>query len=127
VLCPEEGVELFKLDLHFKEKVVIISLNGNFEKFDTMEVIERVEEQIKCRRCKIIFVLNGVQRIDKHGVEALVSSMAMVKAWGGKIILADIPGPIRDFPQFKDGLRGFEIYDTESEALQHITVQSETR
>ena len=57
----------------------------------------------------------------------MVSSMAMVKTWGGKIILADIPEPIRDFPQFKDGLRGFEIYDTESKALKHFIVQFETR
>ncbi len=93
---------MLKLYLHFKEKVVIISLNGDFKKFDTIEVIEQVEKQIRCKRYNIVFVLNGVQSIDKHGVEALVSSMAMVKAWGGKIILADIPEPIRDLPQFKD-------------------------
>ena len=104
---------------------MIISLNGNFKKFYTMEVIEQVEEQIKCRRYNIIFLLNGVQSIDKHGVEVLVSSMAMVKVWGGKFVSADIPGPRRDLPQFKDGLRGFEIYDSESEALKYFTVQSE--
>ncbi len=116
---------MFKLNVHPKGETVIIALNGNFEKFDTIEVIERVEQQIRCRRYNIIFLLNGVQRIDKHGVEALVSSMSMVKAWGGKVILADIPAPIRDLPQFKDGLRGFEIYDSESEALKCFTVQSE--
>ena len=51
--------------------------------------------------------------------------MSMVKAWGGKVILADIPGAIRDLPQFQDGLRGLEIYDSESEALKCFTVQSE--
>jgi len=25
-------------------------------------------------------------------------------------------------PQFKDGLRGFEIYDSESEAMKHVAV-----
>ena len=113
------------MNLHLKERTVIISLNGNFKKFDTMEVIEQVEEQIRCRRYNIIFLLNCVQSIDKHGVEALVSSMSMVKAWGGKVVLADIPGPIRDLPQFQDGLRRFEIYDSESEALKYFTVQSE--
>lgn len=108
---------MFKLTVHLEGENVTISLNGNFEKFDTFEVIERVEEQIRCRRYNIIFVLNGVQSIDKLGVEALVSSMAMVKVWGGKVVLADIPGPIRDLPQCKDGLRWFEIYDTESETL----------
>ena len=83
---------MFKLNVHLKERTVIISLNGNFNKFDTMEVIEQVEQQIRCRRYNIIFLLNGVERIDKHGVEALASSMSMVKAWGGKVILADIPG-----------------------------------
>ena len=116
---------MFKLNVHLKERTVIISLNGNFNKFDTMEVIEQVEQQIRCRRYNIIFLLNGVERIDKHGVEALVSSMARVKAWGGKVVLADIPGPIRDLPSFKDGLRKFEIYDSESEALKYFTVQSE--
>jgi hypothetical protein len=48
----------------------------------------------------------------------------MVKAWGGKVILADIPKPIRDLSQFKGGLGSFEIYNTESEALKHFTVQS---
>ncbi len=127
MVCPEKGVELLKVYLHFKEKVVIISLNGDFKKFDTIEVIEQVEKQIRCKRYNIVFVLNGIQSIDKHGVEALVSSMAMVKAWGGKIILADIAEPIRDLPHFKDGLRGFEIYDTEFEALKHFIVQFETR
>ena len=51
--------------------------------------------------------------------------MARVKAWGGKVVLADIPGPIRDLPPFEDGLRKFEIYDSESEALKYFTVQSE--
>ena len=116
---------MFKLNIHPKGETVIIALNGNFKKFDTMEVIERVEEQIRCRRYNIIFLLNGVERIDKHGVEALVSSMSMVKAWGGKVVLAGIPGPIRDLPQFQDGLRRFEIYDSESEAMKHFAVQSE--
>ena len=98
---------MFKLNIHPKGETVIISLNGNFEKFDTIEVIERVEQQIRCRRYNIIFLLNGVQRIDKHGVEALVSSMSMVKAWGGKVILADIPAPTRDLPPFQDRLKGF--------------------
>lgn len=118
---------MLKLYLHFKEKVVIISLNGDFKKFDTIEVIEQVEKQLRCKRYNIVFVLNGVQSIDNYGIEALSSTMLMVKAWGGKIILADIPEPIRDLSQFKDGLGGFEIYDTESEALKHFIVRFETR
>ena len=41
---------MFELNVHPKGETVIISLNGNFENFDTMEVIEQVEEQIRCRR-----------------------------------------------------------------------------
>ncbi len=113
---------MFRLDMHLSGEIVVISLNGNFEKFNTMEVIEKVEQQIGRQRYNIIFVLNGVQSIDNYGVEALVSSMSMVKAWGGKVVLADIPKPIRDFPQFKSRLGEFETYDTESEALQHVAV-----
>jgi anti-anti-sigma regulatory factor len=53
-----------------------------------MEVIEQVEQQIRHRRYNIIFILNGVQSIDNYGVEALFSSMSMVKAWGAKVILS---------------------------------------
>jgi len=113
---------MFKLNVHPKGETVILSLNGDFKKYDSIEPIEQVEQQIRCRRYNIIFVLNGVLSIDNYGIEALVSSMAMVKAWGGKVILADIPGPIRELPQFKDGLRGFEIYDSESEAMKHVAV-----
>ena len=113
---------MFRLDMQLEGETVVISLNGNFEKFNTMEVIEKVEQQIGCRRCDIIFVLNGVQSIDNYGVEALVSSMSMVKVWGGKVILADIPKLIRDFPPFKSRLGDFEIYDTESEALKHVAL-----
>ena len=113
---------MFELDMHLEGEIVVVSLNGSFERFNTMEVIEKVEQQIGCQRCNIIFVLNGVQSIDNYGVEALVSSMSMVKVWGGKVILADIPKPIRDFPQFKSRLGEFEIYDTESEALKHFAV-----
>jgi anti-anti-sigma regulatory factor len=121
MISLSKRANMFKLNLHLKGETVIISLNGNFERFDTIEVIERVEEQIRCRRYNMIFILNGVQSIDNYGVEALFSSMSMVKAWGGKVILADIPKPIRDLPPFRDGLRGFEICDTESEALRHFT------
>jgi hypothetical protein len=48
--------------------------------------------------------------------------MSMVKVWGGKVILADMFKPIRDFPQFKSRLGEFEIYDTKSEALKHVAV-----
>ena len=47
--------------------------------------------------------------------------MSMVKAWGGKVILADIPKPVRDLPQFKGESSSFEIYETELEALKHFT------
>jgi anti-anti-sigma factor len=113
---------LFELDIHLEGEIAIISLNGSFERFNTMEVIEKVEQQINCQRCNIIFVLNGVKSIDNYGVEALVSPMSMVEVWGGKVILADIPKPIRDFPQFKSRLGEFEIYDTKSEALKHVAV-----
>ena len=66
--------------------------------------------------------MKGVKNIDNYGIEALVSSMSIVKVWGGKFILADISKPIRDFPQFKSRLGQFEIYDTESEALKHVAV-----
>ena len=66
--------------------------------------------------------MEGVKSINNYGVEALVSSMSMVKVWGGKVVLADIPKPIRDFPQFRSRLGEFEIYDTESEALKHFAV-----
>jgi len=113
---------MFKLNVHLKERTVILSLNGDFKKYDSIEVIEKVEQQIGCQRYNVIFTMEGVKSIDNYGIEALVSSMSMVKVWGGKVILADIPGPIRELPQFKDGLRGFEIYDTESEALKHVAV-----
>jgi anti-anti-sigma factor len=112
---------LFKFDLHLEGEIVIISLNGNFEKYDTIEVIEKVEEQLGPQRHNILFVMNAVQSIDNHGVGALLSSMSMVSSWGGKVILADIPELIRESPPLKGRLGEFEIYDTESEALKHFT------
>ena len=113
---------MFRLDMHFEGETVVISLNGNSKKFNTLEVIEKVEQQIWRQRYNVIFTMEGAKSIDNYGVEALVSSMSMVKVWGGKVILADIPKPIRDFPQFKSRLGDFEIYDTESEALKHVAV-----
>ncbi len=40
--------------MHLEREIVVISLNGNFEKFNTMEVIEKVKQQIGCQRCNII-------------------------------------------------------------------------
>ena len=113
---------MFELDMHLEGEIVVISLDGNFEKFNTMEVIEKVEQQIRCQRYNVIFTMEGEKSIDNYGIEALVSSMSMVKVWGGKVVLADMFKPIRDFPQFKSRLGEFEIYDTESEALKHVAV-----
>jgi len=68
--------------MHLEGEVVVISLNGNFERFKTIEVIEKVEQRIGCQRCNIIIVLNGIQSIDNYGVEALVSSMFYVHGEG---------------------------------------------
>ena len=116
-----KGATLFKLALHLAGDIVIISLNGNFEKYDAIEMIEMVEEQISLQRHNILFVMNGVQSIDNLGVRALLSSMSMVSSWGGKVILADIRELIRESAPLKGRLREFEIYDTESEALKHFT------
>jgi anti-anti-sigma factor len=109
------------LDLHLEGEIVIISLTGNFEKYDAIEMIEKVEEQISLQRHNILFVINAVQSIDNLGVGALLTSMSMVSSWGGKVILADIPELIRESPPLKGRLGEFEIYDTESEALKHFT------
>ncbi len=37
---------MFRLDMQLEGEIVVISLNGNFEKFNTMEVIEKVEQTI---------------------------------------------------------------------------------
>lgn len=79
---------------------------------------EAVRNALDCGATKILLNLGGVTTIDSSGVGELVSSCTTVSSRGGKLKLFNLPFKVQDVLTITQLITVFDVYDTESEALE---------
>lgn len=69
---------------------------------------------------RLVMDLGRVEFIDSAGLGALISCFKMLRANGGDMKLANVPGPVRTVFEITRLLRVFDTYPTVEEAMKSL-------
>ena len=99
--------------------VTILDLNGRITIGSGEEALRNaMQEIINKGVTKILINMSGVTMIDSSGIGELVSAYTTATGRGAKLKLANLPAKVSDILTITQLITVFDVYDTESEAVQ---------
>jgi anti-sigma B factor antagonist len=99
--------------------VTILDLNGRITIGSGEEALRNaMQEIINNGTKKILINMSGVTMIDSSGIGELVSAYTTATGRGAKLKLANLPAKVSDILTITQLITVFDVYDSESEAVQ---------
>jgi anti-sigma B factor antagonist len=99
--------------------VTILDLNGRITIGSGEEALRNaMQEIINNGAKKILINMSGVTMIDSSGIGELVSAYTTATGRGAKLKLTNLPAKVSDILTITQLITVFDVYDSESEAIQ---------
>jgi anti-sigma B factor antagonist len=83
-----------------------------------VELRQNIEDSLTAGRAKLLLNLKGVSHIDSTGIGEMVGCLITVKRKGGAMKLLNLSPKINDILQVTQLITVFDVYDSESEAIE---------
>jgi anti-sigma B factor antagonist len=108
-----------KFNVRQSGDVTILDLSGRITIGSGEEALRNsMQEIINNGAQKILINMSGVTMIDSSGIGELVSAYTTATGRGAKLKLANLPAKVSDILTITQLITVFDVYDTESEAVQ---------
>ena len=104
-------------------ETAVLFLSGKLDLNSATEVKNKVKELLgkKCRN--LIFNLEKVEFINSSGLGALVSILKDVRLYKGKMFLTNLSLYVKEIFEITQLQEIFDIYDTEQQVWEELTVK----
>jgi anti-sigma B factor antagonist len=99
-------------------EVIVFDINGEIDLYNAPEIKEKIKEEMNKNKVNIIINLDKVSYIDSSGIGVLISSLSNLKKVGGALKLINVYASVRKVFELTKLTSFFDIYDSESDALQ---------
>jgi anti-sigma B factor antagonist len=108
-------------------ETTVLYLTGKLDLNGAAEVKNKVKELLgkKCRN--LIFNLEKVEFINSSGLGALVSILKDVRISKGKMFLTNLSQYVKEIFEITQLQEIFDIYDTEKQVWEELTVKHKVR
>jgi anti-sigma B factor antagonist len=108
-----------KFNVRQSSDVTILDLSGKITIGSGEEALRNtVQEILNSGAKKVLINMNGVTMIDSSGIGELVSAYTRATNRGAKLKLANLPAKVSDILTITQLITVFDVYDSESEAVQ---------
>ncbi len=101
-------------------RAVVVSVKGRIDAVTAPDFEKGLMALMADGDCIQILNFGGLEYISSAGLRSILSSAKQLKAKDGKLLFADLKGPVKDVFKISGFGSIFKIYDTEEEALREI-------
>ena len=91
---------------------------------DSTELHEKVRENVKAQKYRMVADLSGVNWMNSRGLGFLIAALSTAKAAGGNLRLAQVNPKVRQLLGIVGLIASFEMYATVEEAVGSFTNDS---
>lgn len=98
--------------------IVILDVNGEIDLYNAPEIKDTINKLIEEKKYNVVINLDKVSYIDSSGIGALISSLSNLKKYQGGLKICNVSGSVRKVFELTKLTSFFEIYDSETEAIQ---------
>lgn len=84
---------------------------------DSAELHEKVRENVKAQKYRMVVNLSGVEWMNSRGLGFLIAALSTAKAVGGNLRLAQVSPKVRQLLGIVGLVASFEMYPTVEEAV----------
>ena len=110
------------VDVRKTGDIVIVDMQGKLVSGLGDRILHDVVDELLAEGWKkILLNLSGVTHIDSSGVGELVSSLRLANRFDSRVKLLNLHEHVRKALHFAALLPVFEVYDRESDAIEHFT------
>lgn len=102
------------------DKALILRIEGDIDLYNAPDLRKQFEQNAAQGVRYFILNLTSVNYIDSSGIGVVVYGLNLVRKVDGRVILVNIPAPIRRLLDMSKLLSFFTSFDTEAEALASI-------
>ncbi len=107
-----------KIDVQHHRGVTVLSPKGKITiGIGDVALRDAIQEALDAAARSLLINMSGLTTIDSSGVGELVSGYTTVTNRGGKLKLCELPPKVMDILMVTQLITVFDVYDTESEAL----------
>lgn len=106
-----------KLNIKDSGKVTIVSVIGDIEFDDALEINESIKKIIEKGRINLIFNLKDCSYIDSSGLGALIEALKECQRNNGDLRLCHLNNDFKDVLTMTRTIKYFQIYHDEQNAL----------
>jgi anti-anti-sigma factor len=99
---------------------VVVSVKGRIDAVTAPDFEKGMLALIAGGDCRQVLNFGGLEYISSAGLRSILSTAKQLKAQNGKLLFADLRGPVKDVFKISGFGSLFKIYDTEDDALREI-------
>lgn len=104
-----------------KDNVLVISLKGRLDAVTAPDFDKKLESLLSEGENVLIINFSELEYISSAGLRSILVSAKQLKANGGRMLLAELMGPVKEVFEISGFYSIFQIFETEADALNQMT------
>lgn len=112
---------MLKIKHDIADGVWVLTLEGKLAGLEGRNVVQdklkSLKKETKSKGEHVVLDLGRVSWVDSTGLGELIAALSSVNKNGGKLVLANIPGPVQSLLNMTNLSEVFEVYDDLEEAV----------
>ena len=104
-----------------KNNVLLILLKGRLDALTAPDFDKKTESLLSEGEKALILNFSELEYISSAGLRSILATAKQLKANGGRILLAELKGAVKEVFEISGFYSIFQIFDTEAEALKQMT------
>ncbi len=98
------------------DDLLIISPQGRLDAVTAPLFDRQVEEELPVQATRVLVNCSGLDYISSAGLRSILALAKKLQNWGGRLVLSDLYGPVREVFEMAGLYSMLKIYDTETAA-----------
>lgn len=104
-----------------KDNVLVISLKGRLDAVTAPDFDKKLESLLSEGENALIINFSELEYISSAGLRSILVSAKQLKANGGRMLLAELRGPVKEVFEISGFYSIFQIFEAEADALNQMT------
>jgi anti-anti-sigma factor len=101
-------------------EAIVVSVTGRIDAVTAPDFEKQLLALMNAGDCIQVLNFGGLEYISSAGLRSILSTAKQLKAKEGKMVFADLRGPVKDVFKISGFGSIFKIYDTEAEAIRGL-------
>jgi len=115
---------MIKIETKEIDNTLILAIKGDIDLYSSPQVRATLLKAIEKKSPAIIVNLKSVSYMDSSGIATLVESLQRLNEYGGKLIITNVKGAVKDVFELSRLDKVFTMVENETEALKECNDQS---